>query len=347
MTLLPELSVHQVSTPRLTTAVLVDERTEGEPVVFIHGNVSSSLFWQESILALPAGFRGFAPDLRGFGSTQTLPVDASLGLGDFTADLFSLLDALEITRAHLVGWSMGGGIAMRMLLERPEAVASLTLVSPVSPYGFGGTKGPNGELTTPDGAGTGGGGANPEFVAALAAGDNGSDSPNSPRNVMNSMYFADGYRSPLEDIFVESMLTTATGEANYPGDSTASVNWPGFAPGTSGVLNTMAPGVHNVSGIVEVPNKPPVLWVHGVKDSIVSDESLFDFATLGKLGIVPGWPGIEVCPPQPMVSQTRAVLDAYTAAGGSYRELALDCGHSAMVEKPAEFQAALAELLTA
>ena len=342
--LLPGVTLHHVDTPRLRTGLLSDDRTEGEFVVLVHGNVSSSVFWQETLLALPEGYRGIAPDLRGFGESDTAPVDARRGLRDFADDLLGLLDVLGIDRAHLVGWSMGGGVVSQLLLDHPERVASLVLVAPVSPYGFGGTKGLDGERTSDDGAGTGGGGANPEFVASLAA-DTGGDSPNSPRSVMNAFYVADGFRSPLEDAFVASMLTTRTGEDNYPGDAVPSETWPGFAAGGRGVLNTMAPQHHDVSGIVDLATKPPVLWIHGSKDAIVSDESLFDLATLGKIGAIPGWPGEDVAPPQPMVAQTRAVLDRYAAAGGRYREVVLDAGHSPLIEKPAEFQAALAEHL--
>lgn len=344
--LLPGISMRHVETGRVRTAVLVDDRTEGEAVVLVHGNVSSSIFWQETMLALPQGFRAFAPDLRGFGATETAPVDATRGLGDFADDVVALLDALDLDRAHLVGWSMGGGVVSRVLLDAPDRVASLTLVAPVSPYGFGGTKGADGVRTTDDDAGAGGGGANPEFVAALQAGDRGDASPNTPRNVMNGFYVADGFRAPLEEAYVDSMLTTAIGDDNYPGDAAASQNWPGFAAGTRGVLNTMAPKYHDVSAIADLATKPPILWVHGSKDAIVADESLFDLATLGKLGAVPGWPGEEAAPPQPMKLQTRAVLDRYAANGGSYREVELDCGHSPQVEKPAEFQAALAAHLT-
>ena len=42
---------------------------------------------------------------------------------------------------------------------------------------------------------------------------------------------------------------------------------------------------------------------------------------LGKLGTVPGWPGDDACPPQPMIGQTCAVLDQYAAGGGSYTEV--------------------------
>jgi len=343
--LLPGIALRHVETDRLRTALLTDGRTDGEVVVLVHGNVSSSLFWQQTLLHLPAGFRGIAPDLRGFGDSETRPVDATRGLRDLSDDLAALLDTLGTGPAHLVGWSMGGGVVMQLLLDRPDLVASLGLVNPVSPYGFGGTKGADGELASPDAAGSGGGGANSEFVAAIEAGDMGDRSQNSPRNVMSAFYVADGFRSPLEDVFVASMLTTKLGPDNYPGDSVPSDNWPGFAPGARGILNTMAPQHHDVSGIVDLDTKPPILWVRGTKDAIVSDASLFDLATLGQMGAIPGWPGDEVAPPQPMVTQTRAVLDAYAAAGGSYVEVALDAGHSPLIEKPEEFYAALADHL--
>ena len=345
--LLPGIALHHVETDRLRTALLSDGRTEGEFVVLVHGNVSSSLFWQETLLNLPDGFRGIAPDLRGFGESETKPVDASRGLRDLSDDLAALLDTLGAGPAHLVGWSMGGGVVMQLLLDRPDLVASLGLVNPVSPYGFGGTKGADGQLSSPDAAGAGGGGANPEFVAAIEAQDTGSESQNSPRNVMNAFYVADGFRSPLEDVFVASMLTTKLGVDNYPGDSVPSDSWPGFAPGSRGILNTMAPQHHDVSGIVDLATKPAILWVRGTKDAIVSDASFFDLATLGQMGVIPGWPGDEVAPPQPMVTQTRAVLDAYSAAGGHYTEVTLDAGHSPLIEKPDEFYAALAAHLTA
>ena len=46
--------------------------------------------------------------------------------------------------------------------------------------------------------------------------------------------------------------------------------------------------------------------------------------------MVPDWPGEEIYPPQPMVSQIRAVLDEYAVGGGNYREeIFANCGHSA------------------
>jgi pimeloyl-ACP methyl ester carboxylesterase len=340
MTVLDGITQSRVETDRYTASVLQRDG-DGTPVVLVHGNVSSALFWQPTMLGLPT--RSVAVDLRGFGDSEVKPVDATRGVRDFSDDVAAVLDAMGIGRAHLVGWSMGGGVVLQLLLDRRDLVETVTLVSPVSPYGFGGTR-RDGSLLTPDAAGTGGGGANPDFVSRLAAGDRSDESPTSPRSVFRGAYVAPGFVTPDEETWVTSMLTTATGEDNYPGDARASETWPGFAAGDRGVLNTMSPVHFDVSGIVDLDDKPPILWVRGEQDAIVGDESFFDLNTLGKHGVVPEWPGDDVAPPQPMLAQTRDVLEAYAAAGGAYRELAWEgVGHSAHLERPEEFRAALLE----
>ncbi|MCF6509606.1 alpha/beta hydrolase [Blastococcus sp. MG754426] len=357
--LLPGITATRVTTPRLTQNVLhpstvaPEELGGGEVVLFVHGNVSSAPFWQQPMLALAeeARVRPLAVDLRGFGDTDPLPVDARRGVRDWSGDVAALVETLGVERVHLVGWSMGAAVVLQHLLDDPARIASVALVAPVSPYGFGGTAGPEGRRLAEDGAGSGGGAANPEFVAALAAGDTSADSPTSPRSILRAFYVAPGslpLDPVLEDVFVTSMLSTRTGPDHYPGDSVPSPTWPGVAPGRRGVLNTMAPTVLDVSGIDGLAGKPPVLWIRGDADAIVSDTSMFDLARLGQLGAVPGWPGEEACPPQPMVAQTRAVLERYAAAGGSYREVVLPgVGHSPHVERPQEFVVALLEHLTA
>jgi pimeloyl-ACP methyl ester carboxylesterase len=125
-----------------------------------------------------------------------------------------------------------------------------------------------------------------------------------------------------------------------------SPNWPGFAAGTRGVLNTMAPQYFDVSGIADLAVKPPILWIHGTADAIVSDASFYDLNHLGALGIVPGWPGEEVAPAQQMVSQTRDVLARYAQAGGEVTEVSLEgVGHSPHLERPAEFRHGLLEVI--
>jgi pimeloyl-ACP methyl ester carboxylesterase len=311
------------------------------------------LFWQRVLLDVSriGGHRALAVDLRGYGDTDPLGIDASRGMRDWADDLAALIAELGLDRVHLVGWSMGAGVVLQYLLDAPERVASVTLVAPVSPYGFGGTAGPGGALVHPDGVGSGAGAANPDFVAALAAGDTTADSPASPRSVLRAFYVAPDslpLDPQLEDLFVASMLSTRIGPDHYPGEPVPCEAWPGVAPGKRGVLSTMAPTVFDVSGIVDLPEKPPVLWIRGDADQIVSDTSLFDLAFLGSVGAVPGWPGPEDFPPQPMVSQTRSVLDRYAATGGAYREVVLPgVGHSPHVERPEEFAVALLEHLAA
>lgn len=338
------LRTRRVATARLTQQI-TEVRDEGEPVVFVHGNVSSSVFWHGTMTALPDRYRPVAVDLRGFGGTDPLPVDATRGLRDYADDLAALLAALGIDRAHLVGWSMGGGVVMQYLRDRPAAVRSLTLVNPVSPYGYGGTHGVDGVLNSADGAGSGGGTANPDFVRLLAEGDRGEESPLSPRSVLAAVYVKPPWRPEHEDAYVESMLTTRTGDDHYPGDSTPSAAWPGMAPGTRGVLNCMAPTHFRVDDLHLIDPKPPVLWIRGEDDVVVSDTSMFDLAHLGAVGAVPGWDGT---PAQPMVAQTRHVLDRYAAAGGTVREVATaGAGHAVHLERPEEFGKALLEVLSA
>jgi pimeloyl-ACP methyl ester carboxylesterase len=343
--LLQGVAAETVQTPRLRTHLLTGGAEGGEPVFFIHGNVSSSRFFEETLAALPgeSGYRGLAPDLRGFGYSETKPLDATRGLGDFSDDLYALAGALglEGRKVHLVGWSVGGMIVMRYAIDHPEEVASLTLVNPMSPFGFGGTGDVFGTPCWPDYAGSGGGTVSPEFVSRLREGDRSEEDPNSPRNVMNAFYFKPPFRAPAEreEVLVSSMLSTKVAEENYPGNISPSGNWPHVAPGATGMNNAISPAYCNLADFAKIEPKPPVLWIRGADDAIVSDTSLLDLGFLGRSGIVPGWPGQETYPPQPMVSQIRAVLTKYASRGGTYREEALlDCGHSPHIEKPEEFR---------
>ncbi|CAA9445275.1 MAG: Hydrolase, alpha/beta fold family [uncultured Rubrobacteraceae bacterium] len=347
--LLEGVSSRTIDTGRIRTHLLESGPENGAPVLFVHGNASSGRFFEEIMAALP-GHRGLAPDLRGFGGSETKPLDATRGVADFSDDLRALVEALGLggRPVHLVGWSAGGPVAMQYAIDHPEAVASLVLVNPMSPYGFGGTKDASGTPCWPDFAGSGGGTANPEFVGRVAAGDRTGDDLNSPRNVMNNFYFAPPFKAPpeREEALLSSVLSTQTGDDNYPGDMTTSKNWPGVAPGGRGMNNAISPKYCNVSGFARIGMKPPVLWVRGSGDTIVSDASFLDFGTLGGMNLVPGWPGEAVFPSQPMVSQTRAVLEDYAATGGSYREEVIEgCGHTPHVERPERFRRLLFDFI--
>ena len=254
--------------------------------------------------------------MRGFGDSEPLPIDATRGLADWADDTQALLEALGIERpVHLAGWSTGGAAIAAFALDRE--VASLTFIDPVSPYGYGGTHA-DGTPCFPDWAGTGGGAGAPEFVARLAAGDRSGDGAASPRNVLaRPTGPRTTRRTPSAcEMLLTEVLKSVTGDDGYPGDSTPSENWPGFAPGTRGILNALSGKHCNWAGIVDLDPKPPILWTHGSDDIVVADGSPWEVGTLGQLGAIPGWPGEEVFPPQPMVWQIRSVLERYRDAGG-------------------------------
>lgn len=310
------------------------------PVVLLHGNCSSSAFYDDLMLALGPAYRAIAPDLRGYGQTEPLPVDATRGCGDWADDLAALADALGLERFHLAGWSMGGGVAMRYALDHAPRLLSLTLIAPLSPFGFGGTRDAEGTPTTPDFAGSGGGTVNRDFVRLIQEGDRSADHPSSPRNVLNSFYVKPPFRGTAEqeERWVDALLSTRIGDDHYPGDFVQSAHWPGVAPGNRGINNAMSPKYHNVAAFADISPKPPVLWIRGDSDQIVSDTSFFDLAYLGQIGAVPGWPGPDACPPQPMIAQTRTVLERYRQNGGQYEEVVIeDAGHSPFIEQPETF----------
>jgi len=235
---------------------------------------------------------------------------------------------------------------MQYLVDHAERLDSLTLLNPLSPYGFGGTRDAEGTPCWDDYTGSGGGTVNDELVERLDDGDRSAESEVSPRSVMLGTYFAPDTEPDLskerEEAYLTSMLQTAIGEDNYPGTELASENWPSAAPGARGVNNAVSPKYCDLSSIADADPKPPILWVRGAADLIVSNTSLFDPGFLGKTGEIPGWPGENEFPPQPMVDQTRAVLDEYEETGGAYAERVFDeAGHAAHVERPGEFTDAL------
>jgi pimeloyl-ACP methyl ester carboxylesterase len=337
-----------VDTARLRTHCWVAGPDDGTPLLMVHGNLTTGRFFQSMVDALPDQFRVVAPDLRAFGRTEPLPVDASRGLRDWSDDLRALLEALGWAGSggvHAVGWSMGGGILQQYEIDHPEDLASLTLLAPLSPFGFGGTRDDRGTPCHEDFAGSGGGTAAPDFVRRLGAHDSSSDEPaSSPRVIMRSFFWSPRHTAPDEDELIDEVLLTSVGDDHYPGASTASDNWPGVGPAPRGVNNAMSPAWCNTAGFGDVPNPVPLLWIRGDEDQVVSDNSMFDFGALGQLGAVPGWPGADVYPPQPMIAQTKAVFSRREARGGSVREVVLEgVGHGPPIERPAEVAKLLVE----
>lgn len=336
-----------IDTDRLRTSCWVGGPENGIPVLLIHGNLCTGRFWGDVADRLPRELRIVAPDLRGFGRTEAKPIDATRGLDDWIDDIEALVKALGWTgrKLHVGAWSLGGGIAMGYATRHPDEIATMTLVAPMSPYGFGATRDAGGTPTTSDFAGSGGGAVNPEFLRRLAAGDTSSDEPmSSPRVTMSSFFWSPTYKAPDEDELVAEVLLTKVGDDFYPGDSVAASSWPGMGPGTHGINNAFSRKYCDVSGFGDITSRFPVLWIRGDKDQVISDQSMFDLAYLGKLGAVPGWPGDEACPPQPMLAQIDSVLMRYRNASGAsvHKEVLEGVGHGPLIERSEK----VAELMT-
>ncbi len=325
----------RLDTDRVQMRVLESGPEDGVPVVLVHGNLASGRFFAHLLERAPIRYRLIAPDMRGFGDSEPAPLDATRGLADWADDVHALLQALGIDRPpHLAGWSTGGAAIAAYALERP--VASLTLIDPVPPYGYGGTFA-DGTPCFGDYAGSGGGATNPDFVARLAAGDRTAEATTSPRNVLNSAYWRAGHREEREEELLGEVLKSRVGDDGYPGDSVASPNWPGVAPGTRGILNALSPKYCNWSALAERADPPPVLWTHGARDIVVADGSPWEMGMLGKLGAFPGWPGDEVFPPQPMITQIRELLARY--GGRTEIEIFDESGHAPFIDASARWSA--------
>jgi len=110
---------------RTAAGIAFDDQGTGEPIVLVHAGVADRRMWEPLLPDLAADHRVIRADARGFG--ESLP---PTGPWAHHTDLLTLLDELLIARAHVIGASMGAGVAVEAALARPDAVASLVLAAP-------------------------------------------------------------------------------------------------------------------------------------------------------------------------------------------------------------------------
>jgi 3-oxoadipate enol-lactonase len=110
----------------------VREYGRGEPVLLLHGLGSSGDDWAFQLPALAARHRLIVPDLPGAGRSPK-PL-GRYSIAGFATTLWQLLDQLGHERAHLVGFSLGGAVALEMALQRPEAAHRLVLINSLPSY---------------------------------------------------------------------------------------------------------------------------------------------------------------------------------------------------------------------
>ena len=110
---------------RTATGIAFDDEGSGSPIALVHAGVADRRMWADLVARLAPRHRLIRHDVRGVG--ESLP---PTGPWSHHTDLLSLLDELLVPRAHLVGASIGAGIAVEAALARPGVAQSLTLVAP-------------------------------------------------------------------------------------------------------------------------------------------------------------------------------------------------------------------------
>jgi len=98
----------------------------GFPVILIHGLGASAEIWMHNIESLSQYYTVYVPDVVGFGRSEKPP--GPFSPSDLTRFIGDFMDELGIEKAHLVGQSLGGGIALQTALQFPDKVDKLALV---------------------------------------------------------------------------------------------------------------------------------------------------------------------------------------------------------------------------
>jgi 2-succinyl-6-hydroxy-2,4-cyclohexadiene-1-carboxylate synthase len=95
-----------------------------DAVTLLHGFTLGGASWDELIAKLPPGYQWIAPDLRGHGLAPVTPCT----MDDCARDLVELWDHLGVERSHVVGYSMGGRLALHVAVRLPERTLSLLTI---------------------------------------------------------------------------------------------------------------------------------------------------------------------------------------------------------------------------
>jgi pimeloyl-ACP methyl ester carboxylesterase len=105
------------------------EAGTGPPVLMLHGLGGTKVSFLPTVAALAPSFRTVAVDLLGFGDSDK-PLGASYGPSFQARGVSRLMDALQLERAHFIGHSMGGRVALELGFREPERTIGLVLMTP-------------------------------------------------------------------------------------------------------------------------------------------------------------------------------------------------------------------------
>jgi pimeloyl-ACP methyl ester carboxylesterase len=101
---------------------------DGEPIVFLHGNLETGEVWYGWVPRMAQRFRLYRPDLPGFGRSKA-PANFEWSLANYTKVVADFLDAVGAPAAHIVGAKTGGAIAMQFAATYPKRTRSLVVAS--------------------------------------------------------------------------------------------------------------------------------------------------------------------------------------------------------------------------
>ncbi len=101
---------------------------DGEPVLFLHGNLESSEVWYGWVPRMAQRFRLYRPDLPGFGRSK-VPANFEWSLANYTKTAADFLDAVGVGSAHIIGAKTGGAIAMQFAATYPQRTRTLVVAS--------------------------------------------------------------------------------------------------------------------------------------------------------------------------------------------------------------------------
>lgn len=273
------------------------EREGGEEVLLlIHGNMNSSCHWDVALERLDPRYKLYAIDLRGFGiSTYHEPIRA---LRDFADDVKLFARELGLDRFAVMGWSTGGGVAMELAADCPEAVTKLILLASVSTRGYpfyedGGSGLPVRSRRIVNYAGIEGLERNRLIAEAIARGD---------RIFLKRLYEAVIYdkNRPEEgryEAYLDDMLTQRNLMDVYHALNTFNISvFDHEAAAGSGAVRRIA---------------APTLVLRGDRDMVISEAMAAE--TLADLGAIARFVPLKDCGHSPLVDDPEQLLQAVEA----------------------------------
>src|SRR5258708_2126648 len=100
---------------------------QGDPLVLLHGGFGSGEDLEPVVRELAKHFRVIAPDRRGHG--RTADVEGPITYDNMGSDTIAFMEAIQLPKAHLVGFSDGGILCLLIALQRPDLVSLMVPVS--------------------------------------------------------------------------------------------------------------------------------------------------------------------------------------------------------------------------